>query len=131
MPRGILDRDRAALRHPHDGEALEAGRLDDRFEVADSGIQAVVGDARVGQAVAALVVPHDGGELSDVAQEVLPDRALPVELEMAEPARRDDEWWSGAAARPGDARAVGGAAEAQLLLNTRARRRDHGTMVAP
>jgi hypothetical protein len=120
MPRGVGDRDRAALRHPHEGELLEPGRLDDGLEIGDAGFEAVVGRAGVGEAMAALVVAHDVRDRAEVLEEVPPHRAFPVELEVTEPAGRDDERRSCAVARPCDARAVGRPAEAELL-------RGHGT----
>ena len=52
---GVLDGDRAALRHREQREALEPGVVDDRLEVGDPQLEGVVGDVAVGQAVAALV----------------------------------------------------------------------------
>ena len=55
MARGVLDRDRAALRHRQQREPIEPGVVDDRLEVGQPGLEAVVGDVTVGEAVAALV----------------------------------------------------------------------------
>ena len=115
MPRGVLDRDRAALRHGHQREPVESGILHDRLEVGDPRLQAVVGDAAVREPVAALVVADDGRDLAEFDEVVAPDRALPVELQVAEPAGVDQQRRTGAVHGVGDPDPVGRAREADVL----------------
>ena len=63
----------------------------DRLQVGDPLLEAVVGDLAVGQAVPALVEPDDGRDLAELVQVVPPDRALPVELQVAQPAPVDEQ----------------------------------------
>ena len=111
MPHGIHDGDRTTLGHAHEREPVVPRRLHDRLEVADACLQAVVLDVPVGQAMPALVVAHDRGELAELSEEVPPHRALPVELQVAEPARRDDQRRAGPVDRVGNPHPVGGPAE--------------------
>ena len=64
----------------------------------------------------ALVVADDRRDRPEVVEEVAPDRALPVVLEVAEPARGDDERRAGSVDRVREPCAVGRAAEANLLV---------------
>ena len=115
VPGGVLDRDGSALRHRHQGEPLEAGVVRDGFEVGDPGLERVVGDVAVGQAVPALVEPDDGGDLAELDEVVPPHRALPVVLEVAQPAGVDEKRWPRTVDGVGDAGAVGGPAEPDVL----------------
>ena len=90
--------------------------LDHGLQVADPGLEREVLDVAVGQAVAALVVPDHRGHLAEVAQEVPPHRALPVVLQVAEPAGRDHQRRPGAVHGVRDPHAVGGAAEPNVLV---------------
>ena len=58
---------------------------------------------------------HRDRESPEVGQEVTPHRAVPVVLEMAEPARGDEERRAGAVHGIRDPHAVGGPAEPDLL----------------
>jgi len=75
-----------------------------------------VADVPIGHPEAALVVADDGSELAELVEEVAPDRALPVLLEVAEPARDDDEGRAAAVDRVREADAVGRTAETDLLV---------------
>ena len=115
VPRRVRDRRRPALRHGHQREPVQPGVVDDRLEVRDACLEPEVLDVPVGQPVPALVVADDGGDLAEVGEEVPPHRALPVVLEVAQPAGGDHERRPGPVPRVGDARAVGRPAEPQLL----------------
>ena len=136
-PLGVLrrvpDGDRSALGHGHEREPRVPGVLDDRLEVGDPHVQREVGDVPVGEAVAPLVEPDDRREPAEIGEEVPPDRALPVELEVAEPARRDDERRPGAVDGIRDPHAVGGPAEPDLLRRCAggATRRRHAVDATP
>ena len=84
-------RDGRAAGHAEEGEPLDSGRRDDRLEVGQPRAEREVVDGPVGQPEASLVVSDDRRERPELVEEVAPDRALPVVLEVAEPARRDDE----------------------------------------
>ena len=84
-------RDRGAAGHAEEREPLEAGGLHDRLEVAETRLEAEVVDVPIGHAEAALVVADDRGDRPERLEEVAPDRALPVVLEMAQPTRGDDQ----------------------------------------
>src|SRR5206468_4345005 len=101
---------------PEEGEPLEAGGFEDRLEVTDSCLDREVVDVPVGHPEAALVVADDGRDLTELIEEVAPDGALPVVLEVAEPARDDDEWRAAAVDRISEADAVGASAETDLLV---------------
>ena len=64
---------------------------DDGLEVGDAEVERCVVDVAVGEAVAALVEAVDGRNLAQLGEVVPPDRALPVVLQVAEPARVDDQ----------------------------------------
>ena len=115
MPGGVLDRDRAALRHGHEREPVESGILHDRLEVGDPRFQAVVGDPPVREPVTALVVADDGRDLAEFDEVVAPDRALPVELQVAEPAGVDQQRRPGSVHGVRDPDPVGRAREADVL----------------
>src|SRR4051794_30387309 len=89
------------------------------MEVFKSRVQREVVDIPVGQTEAALVVADDGGDTAEVIEKVPPHRALPVVLQVAEPARDDDKRWTGAMNRVGDPRAIGRATEPDRLLCSR------------
>ena len=122
VARGVLDRDRPALRHRQQREPVEPGMVSDRFQVLDPSLQRVVGDVAVGQAVAALVEPDHGRHLAQLDQVVAPHRALPVELQVAEPAGVEQQRWPGAVDGVRDRGAIGRVAETQVLHGL-----DHGS----
>ena len=81
--------------------------------------------------MAPLVEPDHGRKLAEVGQEVPPDRALPIVLQMGEPAGGDQQRGAGAMHRIGDAHTVGGPAEPDLLMRVaRPERSGHPSMVA-
>ena len=130
MPGGVLDRHRPALRHRQQREALEPGVVGDGLEVGDPRLQAVVGHAAVRQPVTALVVADHGRDPAELDQVVPPDRALPVELQVAQPARVDQQRRTGAVHGVRDPDAVGRPGEADVLHRVRVARR-HLTIVKP
>src|SRR4051812_26955897 len=80
-----------------------------------TGVQRVIGDLPIGQTTAPLVVSHEGRECAEVLEQVPPDRALPVELEMTEPAGDVDERRSLTVDRIGKPDAVSRSQEADVL----------------
>ena len=94
---GVSDRvahgDRRAARHTEHGEPLQTDGPDDRLQICDSRSEREVGDVPVGHPETSLVVADDRREATQVIEEMAPDRALPVVLQMAEPTGRDDERW--------------------------------------
>ena len=82
VPGGVLDRHRTALRHGQQREPVESCVVSDSLQVGDPGVEAVVGDAPVGQSVTSLVEPDHRGHLAELDQVVPPHRALPVELKV-------------------------------------------------
>ena len=87
----------------------------DRLEVGDACFQAVVGDAAVREPMAALVVADDRRDLAEFDEVVAPDRALPVELQVAEPAGVDQQRRTGAVHGVRDADPIGRPREADVL----------------
>ena len=116
MTSGIRDGDRPALGHRHQCESLKARGIGDRFQVTDPGFEPVIGDIPVGEPVTALIEADHGGELAEVDKKVPPDRAFPVELQVAEPAGRDQQRRPVTVHGVGDSRAVGCPTEPHLLL---------------
>ena len=111
----VGDRDRRALRDAEQRKALEAGRVDDELEIAQPGLEAQILDVPVGKAAAALVVADEPMRARQLDEPVPPDRAVPVELEVAQPVRDLDERRALAGFGVRDARAVIAGAEANRL----------------
>src|SRR5205814_3984523 len=88
--------------------------------IADPGFERQLPDLPVREAAAALVIAQQQMVARDLVQPRAPHRALPVELEMAQPVGRLDERRPFAGERIGDAHAVDGGAEADLLARARA-----------
>ena len=128
VPGGVLDRHRPALRHRQQGEAVEPGVVGDRLEIGDPGLEAVVGHPAVRQPVTPLVVADHGRDPAELDQVVPPDRALPVELQVAQPARVDQQRRAGAVDGVRDPDAVGRPGEADVLHRVRVARR-HATIL--
>ncbi len=72
---GIGDRYRATLRDAEQREALDAGGIDDGFQVAHEGLEGTLLDLAVGKAVAAGVVADQRMIPRELAIEMPPDRA--------------------------------------------------------
>ena len=115
MAHRIVDRHGTALRHAEQRKALQAERVDHRFEVTDPGIEREVCDVAIRQPAAALVVADVGVVARQLEQPRPPHRALEIVLDVAQPVRRADQRRSRADRGDGDARAVGGGAEAEFL----------------
>ncbi len=133
MARRVRDADGPALRHAHHREPFQPGGVGDGLEVGDPRFEAEVGDVPVRHPVAALVVADHGGDPAEVEQEMPPHRALPVVLEVAEPAGGEDQRRPAAVDGVGDARAVRAAAEPDVLRRRLARpgRPRHSPNVVP
>lgn len=98
----VHDRDRPALRHTQQGEALQARGIDASLQVPYPRLQRQVIHVPVRQPIAALVTSDDSRDLTKVLHEVTPHRALPVVLQMAQPTGVHHQRWSAAV----DARAI-------------------------
>ena len=55
----VRDGDRTATRDPKERKSIEPGRVNDRFEVADPGVEAHIGHVTLGHAIATLVVADE------------------------------------------------------------------------
>jgi hypothetical protein len=65
--------------------------------------------------VTPFVIADDGRDPAELDEVMTPDRALPVELQVAQPARVDQQRRAGAVHGVRDPDAVGGAGEADVL----------------
>ena len=108
--------DGRAARHPEQREPLQPGRGQDRLEIADARLEREIIDGPIGHPEAALVVADDRRDLAELIEEVPPDRALPVVLEVAEPARDDDQRRPAAVDRVRQTQAVLPPTESDLLF---------------
>jgi hypothetical protein len=84
-------------------------------EIADHGIQGDVLDLAVGEPIAALVVPDQRVVPGKIAEPVMPDRTFPIVIEMRQPMGGLHQDRAGTHAGIGNADAVGGGAEPDLL----------------
>src|SRR6185503_658984 len=112
---GIGDGNGATLRYAQQREPIDAGGFDHALEVARVCLERDVLHLPVGEAVAACVVadqPMPGGEL---AQQVAPDRAFPIVLEVIEPVGCLEQWRSRPDFGIGDADAVRRGAEMNFM----------------
>jgi len=123
---GIGDRYRATLRDAEQREALDAGGIDDGFQVAHEGLEGTLLDLAVGKAVAAGVVADQRMIPRELAIEMPPDRAFEVEFEMGHPVPGLDQRRSSTDPRIGKLDAVLRRAELNLLLESRLRLRSGG-----
>lgn len=127
MAADVFDRDRAALRHAEERKAGQVERVDDGLDIAHPDVEREVADGAVGQTRAALIEAHMRVIARQLAQPRLPDGALEVVLDVAQPVRRTHERRASADRRHRDPGAVGGGAEADVLPRGHARlSRGHG-----
>ena len=115
MPRGVDERDRRALRHPEQREAVDARGVDDGLEVGDPGLHGELAELAVGEPAPSLVVADERVAVAQLGQPVTPDRALPVEVEMRQPRRRPHDRRPAAVDGVRQPHAVASGAEANLL----------------
>src|SRR5260221_14640107 len=115
MAGGVGDGDGAALRVAEESEFVEAGGVDDNFQIMHPGFEGDVFDFPSGKAVASAVVADDAGAASEVAHPVAPDGAFPFEIEMIETVGDFDEGMAGADGGIGETDFVGGNAETNFL----------------
>src|SRR6202012_2944111 len=120
MPCRIRNRYGAALRDTEQRKAIEAGGIDDGFEIVDEVRKGDVDDLTVRKPVAACIVADQGAITGKVAIEAAPDRAVEIELQVREPVAGLHQ--RGPVADPGigQLHAVFGLAEMDLLLVTHA-----------
>lgn len=116
MAMRVLDCHRAALRDPHQREPRQSEFVDDRLQVGDEGLQRDIRRILVGQTTAALVVSHQRPVPGQVAHPVLPDRAVPLVVEVRDPMGGPHQRRAAADRGVRDTGAVLGGAETNLLL---------------
>src|ERR1700761_3093908 len=85
MPHRIADRDGATLADAEQRETLDAGGVDDGFEIVDEMLERNVRHVAVRQAVAARVVADQRVIARQFAIEMPPDRTLQIIFEMRHP----------------------------------------------
>ena len=73
------------MRDAEQVEALDAGRIDNRFEITDEILKSDVGHLAIRQSVAARVVSIEGVIARQFAVEMPPDRIFEIEFEMGHP----------------------------------------------
>jgi len=112
MTRGVGDRYRRALRDAEKGKRLEAGGVDDCFEIAHPRVKRQIGDTPIGESAPALVVAQERVARRQLAQERGPDGTFPVEFEVTQPVGDFDQRCALPRRRIGDPYAV--AARAKL-----------------
>src|SRR5262249_9776785 len=78
-------RNRTPLRNAKQCEAVRAGRFDNAFEIVHKSFERDIVDVPIGKPVAALVVTDQSMLSGKLAEEIAPDRTLPVVFEMVEP----------------------------------------------
>ncbi len=120
MASRVGDRDGAPLRDPEQREPYQFQGVHHGFEVPDPRVERELFDRPVGESAAPLVVAHQRVVAGELPDPVPPDRAVAVKLEMAEPVGGLDQGWPAPGGRVGDAHAVAGGAEADLLIEGRA-----------
>ena len=121
MTRSVGDGFGAALRQAHKREALEAQGVHYRLQVLHLPFETEVGHFPRRKPVATRVVEDKAVTAGQLLEEVLPDRALPVELQMVQPVGRLDQGGAFAGESIGDARAVRAMAKADVLVGRPAR----------
>src|SRR5260221_5287483 len=116
VPDGVGDADRRPLRHPQKHESIEPEVVDERLEVADHGLERQVRYVPIREAGPPLVIPDQRSVTRQLGEKVAPNRAVPVELEVAQPMSSPDDWWTGALAGVREANAIHRREEPQLLI---------------
>ena len=114
---GVGDSSGAALRQAHDGAAVDARTVNDRLQVFDLRLEREIGGIAVGETHAAPVVTDEGVVLGENLVEGSEVGCLPLVFKVSEPAEGADERRSAAGDGLGDADAVGGLAEADVLFH--------------
>src|SRR6266542_1563551 len=117
MANGVGDRDRAALRESEQDEPVELGRIDHCLEISHEALERELLRLAIREPASALVVPDDAVTTPELFEPVLPDRALPVVLQVREPVRSLDDGRADPVLRVGDRRPVRATAEADPLLH--------------
>src|SRR6185436_20049128 len=96
-------------------ELVEPGVVGDRLEVANPGLEREIRHIPIRQAMTAFVETYDRRNPPELGHEVSPHRAFPIELQMAEPAGRDQQRWPVAMYRVGDPNPVRRSTKSDLL----------------
>ena len=87
----VVQRHRTALGHGDQGESVQSRVVDDSREIVDPTPQGEVRDLPIREPVASLVEADDRRHPPELHEIVPPHRTAPVELEMAQPARVQDD----------------------------------------
>ena len=115
VARRIGHRRRTALRAPHEGEPIEAERVDDRFEIANERIDGELRTVPIRKTVAALVVVDEAMVPGELFGPVAPHRAVPAERQVAQPMRGPHERRAIADLGIGDPHVIRGPAKLHLV----------------
>src|SRR4051794_12285442 len=111
----VRNADGASLRHAEQRETAQVQGVSERFEIAHHCFEREVRGIAIGKAGAALVVADQGAANAELAKEVAPDRAQPVELEVTEPMGGTDQHGTRAMTRKREPHPVSRSDEPQLL----------------
>ena len=114
---GVGDGGGTTLRNSEEGETVEGERVNDGLKVTHPRVEGNIRDVAIGEAGPAFVVADEAEILGQILEEMTPDGALPIELEVVEPVGGFDEERAVAHCRVGDAEAVIGCGEADVLIH--------------
>ena len=123
---GISEGNRTALGDAEQREAVEPSGVDHGLEVEDGRREREVRYVPIREATAALVIANQGVVASQLLEPVVPDRALPIELEVRHPVRGFDQGLPPAMHGIGDTDTIRGRAKADLLFQGADRRPAEG-----
>src|SRR5262245_61129512 len=121
----VNNRDRAPLRNAKQREAVQAGRFDKAFEIVHKSFESDIVHFPIGKPIAALVVADQSMLSGKLAEEIAPDRTLPIVFEMVEPVSGLDQRRTLSGHGVGDPDAIACGAKVNFLLGY-CRRRAHG-----
>ena len=82
MPHGIGDRNGTPLRYPQKRKPLKTRGIDDRFQIADECFEGNIVNVPVREPIAPLVIPDQQVILRKLLEQMTPNGALPIILEV-------------------------------------------------
>src|SRR5215510_1757121 len=116
MTNGVDNRNRAPLGNAKQREAVQAGRFDNAFEIMHKSFERDIVDVPIGKPVAAFVVTDQSMLSGKLAEEIAPDRTLPVVFEMVEPVSGLDQRRTVSSHGVGDPDAIARSAKVNFLV---------------